>query len=475
MPATSIFDPINYDPTPIINIKDFGDDDIMIMNHVVSSSSSSSNSISSRSSTTEESTRELDSGSETECIEPNDRYENSIPIMRSLESEKVVLPEQEEPSLSLLPQPHQQQQQNLLMAQAVPCPVMKSYTTFSSKFIAELEIITELIASILYAVWGIAIAVFMTFIPRRFRYKDVTGQVILITGAGSGIGKLMAQKFALKHGARVVAWDINEKGNEETVASIRSAGGQCYGFTVDVSSRETIYAAAKKVKAQVGKVDILINNAGIVSGKRLLDTPDESIVKTFEVNSLSNFWTVKAFLPDMLETGRGHIVTIASLAGLFGSNRLVDYCASKFAAVGFDEALKNEIKVELGHQNIHSTLVCPYYINTGMFDGVRSKIIPLLKPEPVVNDIVAGILTNQEQIVVPRYVYALIVLKLIVPGEVGRRVASAFGITGAMLTFKGTNKAKSGKLNHSVLPDGKKENGITTSPKLIKNGRKQKK
>jgi len=144
----------------------------------------------------------------------------------------------------------------------------------------------------------------------------------------------------------------------------------------------------------------------------------------------------------MLETGQGHIVTIASLAGLFGTNRLIDYCASKFAAVGFDEALKNEIKVELGHNEIHATLVCPYYINTGMFDGVRSKIIPLLSPEPVVNDIVAGILTNQEQIVIPRYVYILIVLRLLVPGEVGRRIASAVGITGAMLTFKGSPSQK---------------------------------
>ncbi len=71
---------------------------------------------------------------------------------------------------------------------------------------------------------------------------------------------------------------------------IREAGGKCHGYVVDVSSRETIYKAAEKVKAEVGKVDILINNAGIVTGKRLLDTPDESIVKTFEVNALSNFW-----------------------------------------------------------------------------------------------------------------------------------------------------------------------------------------
>jgi len=167
-----------------------------------------------------------------------------------------------------------------------------------------------------------------------------------------------------------------------------------------------------------------------------VELPDAQIEKTFQVNALANFWTVKSFLPDMLEAKHGQVVTIASLAGLFGTNRLVDYCASKFAAVGFDEALRNELQSE-GHTGISTTLVCPYYINTGMFDGINSKIIPLLKPEPVVDDIVAGVLTDQECIVIPRYLYVLILLKSIVPGDVGRRVAAALGITGTMFSFKG--------------------------------------
>lgn len=74
------------------------------------------------------------------------------------------------------------------------------------------------------------------------------------------------------------------------MTSIQRAGGTCYGYTVDVSSKDAIYEAAEKVKKEVGKVDILINNAGIVFGKRLLEIPDEVIVKTFEVNALANFW-----------------------------------------------------------------------------------------------------------------------------------------------------------------------------------------
>merc|ERR1711931_399147 len=99
-----------------------------------------------------------------------------------------------------------------------------------------------------------------------------------------------------------------------------------------MSSREDIYRVAEKTKEQVGLVTILVNNAGIVSGSTLLETPDTKIVKTFEVNILAHFWTIKAFMPDMIEKKRGHIVNIASLAGQASINKLVDYCSSKFAA-----------------------------------------------------------------------------------------------------------------------------------------------
>ena len=84
--------------------------------------------------------------------------------------------------------------------------------------------------------------------------------------------------------------------------------------------------------------------------------------------------TVKAFLPDMLERNRGHIVTIASGAGMFGLNGLVDYCASKFAAVGFHESL--DLELWKGKKTgLHTTVVCPFFINTGMFEGASTKLV----------------------------------------------------------------------------------------------------
>ena len=89
---------------------------------------------------------------------------------------------------------------------------------------------------------------------------------------------------------------------------------------------------------------------------------------------MAHFWTIKTFLPDMIDAKKGHIVTVASLAGHSGTNKLVDYCASKFANIGMDEALKVELMVQGLDSFIKTTVVCPYYISTGMFAGVSSKV-----------------------------------------------------------------------------------------------------
>ncbi|KAB7507456.1 Short-chain dehydrogenase/reductase family 16C member 6, partial [Armadillidium nasatum] len=134
--------------------------------------------------------------------------------------------------------------------------------------------------------------------------------------------------------------------------------------------------------------------------------------------------TAKAFLPGMIEENSGHIVTIASLAGLFGINKLVDYCSSKFAAVGFDESLRMELHV-LGHKGIHTTVVCPYYINTGMFEGVQSRLIPILEQEYVADEIADAILIQKVRIILPWICRVLFVLKNIMPNKTAIKVYKA--------------------------------------------------
>ena len=116
-------------------------------------------------------------------------------------------------------------------------------------------------------------------------------------------------------------------------------------------------------------MDIVINNAGVVSGRAFCELDDGRIERTMAVNA--PMWVTKAFLPAMMERDSGHIVTVASAAGLVGAPRLVDYCASKHAAVGFMEALRVELK-RLG-SSVCTTIICPGIINTGMFDGATSS------------------------------------------------------------------------------------------------------
>ncbi|KAK6058054.1 hypothetical protein COOONC_04379 [Cooperia oncophora] len=131
---------------------------------------------------------------------------------------------------------------------------------------------------------------------------------------------------------------------------------------------------------------------------------------TMAVNTHALFYTTKSFVPGMMEANHGHIVTIASMAGKVGVSGLVDYCASKHGAIGFHESLTAELS-SLGKNGVNTTLVCPYYIDTGMFDGVQTKsptLLPVLQPEYVVDCIMEAVLTGKELICIPRFNYIVL-------------------------------------------------------------------
>lgn len=124
---------------------------------------------------------------------------------------------------------------------------------------------------------------------------------------------------------------------------ITTKGGKAIAIKVDVSNPSDIAQSAKIARKAFGAVSILINNAGIVSGKKILEASNAMIKKTFEVNSIALFYTTKEFLPSMLDRNKGQIVTMASVAGAVGSPGLIDYGASKAAAIAFDESLRQEL------------------------------------------------------------------------------------------------------------------------------------
>jgi len=299
-----------------------------------------------------------------------------------------------------------------------------------------LKVIGALLVSLVYT----AVCGLYSLTPRKYRRHEITGKVALVTGGGSGIGRLLIQRLA-KHGATVISWDVNEAGNKETVKILEAMGKECLAYTVDLCDRHAIYRAADDIKAKGIKVDILVNNAGIVTGKNFLDSPDELVLKTFEVNTLSHFWTAKAFLPAMLSSNSGHVVTIASMAGKIGVNKLIDYCSSKFAAVGFDESLRVELMVN-NYDGVFTTQVCPYYINTGMFDGVKSKILPIMEPEFVADEITEGILLRKQEVTLPFYSNMFVFLKFIINIPSYLRTMQISGSNESMDTFIGRNKPK---------------------------------
>ena len=267
---------------------------------------------------------------------------------------------------------------------------------------------------------------------------------VLITGAACGLGRLMALD-AVRRKARVALLDRDPEGLDRVCAELRLLGGDVSAFVVDLADRAALQAVCAQVLATRGGVDILINNAGIVSGQPLLETSDEAIERTFQVNTLAHFWTVRAFLPGMLARGTGHIVTLASVAGLAGTSRLSDYCASKFAAVGFDESLRVELK-RLGSP-VRTTVVCPFFIDTGMFDGASTRfpwLLPILQPDYVVRRIMKAVEGNRSRLVLPRFILALPVARALPPWlfDVVLRV---LGVNRSMDHFRGRQRDQTEK------------------------------
>ncbi|XP_050397408.1 protein dhs-3 isoform X2 [Patella vulgata] len=301
------------------------------------------------------------------------------------------------------------------------------------------ELLEMLLKMVYYWIEGIV----LFFVPASFLAKDISHDTVLITGAGSGIGRLMAIKFAEK-GCRVVVWDVNNKGNEETASEIRKRGGKVMAYSVDLTDRHEIYKAANEVKKDVGQIDILVNNAGVVTGKKFLDCPDDLVIRTMDVNIMAHFWTAKCFLPGMIERNHGHLVNIASSAGFLGVTGLADYCASKYSAVGFDESMRFELNSQ-GKTGVHTTVVCPYFINTGMFDGVKTRfpfLLPILDPEYAVNKIMDAILCNQTVLLLPKNLTFFLALKGMLPTKCCQLLVDFFQISNSMDDFKGRGQKK---------------------------------
>ncbi|WP_420096941.1 SDR family oxidoreductase [Brevibacterium sediminis] len=265
------------------------------------------------------------------------------------------------------------------------------------------------------------------------RGTKIAGNRILITGAGSGIGRLMALDAAARGAAEVIIWDLSNERGDAVRTEVEAAGTRARSFTLNVGDADQVAAMAE----QTGQIDILVNCAGIVSGKKLLDMEEAAIRRLYDVNTFALYWTTQAFLPGMIERDRGSVVTIASAAGLTGVARQTDYSASKWAAVGFTESLRGELRAD--GSRVNTLAVCPFYINTGMFKGVQTKfprLLPILEENDVATRVLDSVESGREQLVMPSLVRLVPGARLL-PTRAFDKVMDFLGVNQTMDHFTG--------------------------------------
>ncbi|CAE7090834.1 unnamed protein product [Rhizoctonia solani] len=220
--------------------------------------------------------------------------------------------------------------------------------------------------------------------PERIDWGE---QTVLITGGSSGIGALLANTLAVRN-VTVVVLDVNPIVTENYNITY---------YKCDVSKWEEVEAVAKEVIEDIGHPTIIVNNAGVVQGKRVVDLSVADVQQTLGTNVASHFWTLKAFLPNMIKEKKGHVITVSSIMGLAGAARMTDYCASKAALLGLHESLRYELDHDYNAPEVRTTLLCPGHVMTPLFSHVKLPeswwyrfVAPSLAPHDIVKAMIAA-------------------------------------------------------------------------------------
>lgn len=267
---------------------------------------------------------------------------------------------------------------------------------------------------------------------------DIRGKVVLITGAAMGMGKLLAEKF-VADGARVILVDVNREELIKTAADLGTPETGVLEYVADVSDRPSVAALRDWVHREIGPIDVLVNNAGIVSGGPFLEVPIEQHIKTIEVNLNGLMCMTHVFLPDLVEKQSGHIVMLASAAGFVGVPAASSYAASKWAVIGFTESVRLELERE-GLYDIKFTIACPGFVDTGMFAGVKAPLLAaVLEPETIADTIYAAFKQDNLWVIEPAVVKTVPLIRAVLPTFVADRLGDLLGMNRSMDTWIGRN------------------------------------
>jgi len=216
---------------------------------------------------------------------------------------------------------------------------------------------------------------------------NLDGMSAVITGGAMGIG-LATCKRLVKEGVSVTLWDMNSGALASAKEELKPLNGKVFFHQCDVTDKNRVYELAKTAQQEMGKVDILINNAGVVYGGEILERSDEEWEKTIDVNLTALIYTIRAFLPRMYERNLGRIINISSASATLGVPGLAVYTATKWAVWGLTESLRFEA-YNNGKNGVKYSSIHPSYIAQGLFHGAKlgfpgSLIVPLLKDHDVI-------------------------------------------------------------------------------------------
>lgn len=264
----------------------------------------------------------------------------------------------------------------------------------------------------------------------------IKGNCVLITGGASGIGRIMGRMALEKEARQLVIWDINETSIAETVKEY-SRLGNVKGYKVDVSESEQVEKIAALTEKECGNVDILINCAGIIANNETFDKQSiRDIKRTMDINTVAPMVVALQFLSQMLKRNHGHICNIASAGGMISNPRMSVYSASKWGVIGWSDSVRIELKQM--KSKVRFTTIAPYFINTGMFDGVKSRIFPILKPEPTSRKILKAIEKNRNFKGIPFGYHFIRFCQALLPTTIFDYIfGEVVGIFHAMDHFKG--------------------------------------
>jgi 3-oxoacyl-[acyl-carrier protein] reductase len=199
-------------------------------------------------------------------------------------------------------------------------------------------------------------------------------KVAVITGAAGGIGFATAQKFA-REGAIVIVVDLKPAAVDQAVQQLMATGAQARGFALNVTHRAELDAMVLKLKDAYGRIDVLVNNAGITLDARLVKMTEEQFDKVIDVNLKGVFHCTQAVVELMIAQGSGVILNASSVVGLYGNFGQTNYAASKFGVIGFAKTWARE----LGPKGIRVNAVCPGFIATHILDTIPEKVLEGMK------------------------------------------------------------------------------------------------